>query len=69
MSIDPKTGDYETFRLWEIVSEEEIEDSGTQVLQSEENSEIGSFVKEKVDMCKVKNVNLLPSVDLTCVDY
>ena len=47
--IDPKTGDYETFRLWEIVSEEEIEDSGTQVLQSEENSEIGSFVKEKVD--------------------
>ena len=49
VTIDPKTGDYETFRLWEIVSEEEIEDSGTQVLQSEENSEIGSFVKEKVD--------------------
>jgi N utilization substance protein A len=47
--IDPKTGDYETFRLWEIVSEEEIEDSGTQVLQSEDNNEIGSFVKEKVD--------------------
>ena len=47
--IDPTTGDYETFRLWEVVSEEEIEDSGTQVLQSEENSEIGSFVKEKVD--------------------
>ena len=49
VTIDPKTGDYETFRLWEIVSEEEIEDSGTQVLQSEENSEIGSFVKEKID--------------------
>jgi N utilization substance protein A len=47
--IDPKTWDYETFRLWEIVSEEEIEDSGTQVLQSEDNNEIGSFVKEKVD--------------------
>ena len=47
--IDHKTGDYETFRLWEIVSEEEIEDSGIQIIQTKENGEIGSFLKEKVE--------------------
>ena len=46
--IDHKTGDYETFRLWEIVSEEEIEDSGIQIIQTKENDEIGSFLKEMV---------------------
>ena len=30
VSIDPQTGDYETFRLWEVVTTEELEDSGTQ---------------------------------------
>ena len=45
--IDPKTGDYETFRLWEIVSGEELEDQGTQISQSDENAEIGTFVREK----------------------
>ena len=47
--IDPKTGDYETFRIWEVVSEEELEDEGTQVLQSTEKDELGSFVREKVE--------------------
>ena len=47
--IDPKTGDYETFRIWEVVSEEEFEDKGTQVLQSTETDELGSFVREKVE--------------------
>ena len=47
--IDPKTGDYETFRIWEVVSEEELEDEGTQVLQSTETDESGSFVREKVE--------------------
>ena len=47
--IDPKTGDYETFRLWEVVSEEELEDEGTQVIQSTETDELGSFVREKVE--------------------
>jgi len=47
--IDPKTGDYETFRIWEVVSEEELEDEGTQVLQSTETGESGSFVREKVE--------------------
>jgi len=47
--IDPKTGDYETFRIWEVVSEEELEDEGTQVIQSTETDELGSFVREKVE--------------------
>ena len=47
--IDPKTGDYETFRIWEVVSEEELEDEGTQVLQGTETDEPGSFVREKVE--------------------
>ena len=47
--IDPKTGDYETFRVWEVVSEEELEDEGTQVPQSTDTDEPGSLVKEKVD--------------------
>ena len=47
--IDPKTGDYETFRIWEVVSEEELEDEGTQVLQSTETDEPGSVVREKVE--------------------
>ncbi len=47
--IDPKTGDYETFRIWEVVSEEQLEDKGTQVLLSTETDELGSFVREKVE--------------------
>ncbi len=47
--IDPKTGDYETFRLWEVVSEEELEDEGTQVLQGSVTGELGSFIREKVE--------------------
>ena len=47
--IDPKTGDYETFRLWEVVSEEDIEDQGIQVIHDDQNSELGSFIREKVE--------------------
>ena len=47
--IDPKTGDYETFRLWEVVSEEDIEDQGIQVSHDGQNGEPGSFVREKVE--------------------
>ena len=47
--IDPKTGDYETFRIWEVVSEEELEDEGTQVRQTTETDGLGSFVREKVE--------------------
>ena len=47
--IDPQTGDYETFRVWEVVTDEEFEDSGFQIIQNDENNEIGSLIKEKVD--------------------
>ena len=47
--IDPKTGDYETFRLWEVVSEEDIEDQGIQVIYDGRSGELGSFIKEKVE--------------------
>ncbi len=47
--IDPKTGDYETFRLWEVVSEEDIEDQGIQVIYDGQSNELGSFKREKVE--------------------
>ena len=47
MIIDPKTGDYETFRLWEVVSEEDIEDQGIQVIHDGQNSELGSFKERR----------------------
>jgi N utilization substance protein A len=47
--IDPLTGDYETFRVWEVVTHEEFEDAGFQIIQNDDNSEVGSFIKEKVD--------------------
>ena len=47
--IDQQTGEYETFRLWEIVSDEDFEDEGFQVIQNETNNEIGSSIREKVD--------------------
>ena len=47
--IDPQTGDYETFRVWEVVTDEEFEDAGFQIIQNENNSEVGSYIKEKVD--------------------
>ena len=47
--IDPKTGDYETFRLWEVVAEEDIEDQGIQVIHDGQNNELGSFIREKVE--------------------
>jgi len=49
VNIDPQTGDYETFRLWEVVTTEELEDSGTQIAESDTEVDIGNFVKEKVE--------------------
>jgi len=54
VEIDSVTGDYETFRLWTIVSDEDLEDKGTEINFSEAKSkdkdiEIGSVVKEKVE--------------------
>ena len=54
VEIDPISGEYETFRYWDVVSEEELEDTGTQVTLSaaqlkDKNLEIGASIKEKVE--------------------
>tara|TARA_Y100001936_G_scaffold105025_1_gene103228 strand:- start:2696 stop:4168 length:1473 start_codon:yes stop_codon:yes gene_type:complete len=54
VSIDSTTGDYETFRVWEVVSDEEIDDSGIEITLSDAQAKdsdlvIGSFIKEKVE--------------------
>ncbi len=55
--IDHKTGDYETFRVWEYVAEEDFEDAGFQIIQ-DENNELGSVKREQnqrtpASWCKV----------------
>ncbi len=54
VEIDSVTGDYETFRLWTIVSDEDFEDEGIEINLSEaktkdKNLDIGSVVREKVE--------------------
>ena len=54
VEIDSVTGDYETFRLWTIVPDEDLEDKGIEINLSDAKSkdkdvEIGSVVKEKVE--------------------
>jgi len=54
VEINTVTGDYETFRNWDVVSEEEYEDDGVQLLLSDAESkdssmEIGSVYREKVE--------------------
>ncbi len=54
VEIDPLTGDYETFRVWEIVIDEDLEDRGIQISFTEaqkkdKSLELGSFLKEKVE--------------------
>ena len=54
VEIDSATGDYETFRLWTIVSDEDLEDKGIEINLSDAKTkdkdlEIGSVIKEKVE--------------------
>ena len=54
VEIDSATGDYETFRLWTIVSDEDLEDKGIEINLSEAKAkdkdiEIGAVVKEKIE--------------------
>ena len=34
VKIDPATGDYETFRLWEVVLDDDLEDAGIEITLS-----------------------------------
>lgn len=52
--INKSSGEYETFRFWEVVEEEEFEDSGLHILLDEAKKkdpkfEIGSRIEEKVE--------------------
>ena len=54
VKIDSVTGDYETFRVWTIVSDEELEDNGIELVLSEAKAkdkdlDIGSVIKEKIE--------------------
>mgnify|MGYP001342926653 FL=1 len=54
VKIDSVTGDYETFRVWTIVSDEELEDNGIEMVLSEAKAKdkdlvIGSVIKERVE--------------------
>jgi len=54
VQIDSTSGEYETFRLWTVVSEEDLEDEGIEIILSDAkkqdtNFEIGSVIKEKVE--------------------
>ena len=54
VKVDQITGDYETFRIWEVVPDNEIEDIGTQIklqdaISKEEGSIVGSFISKKVE--------------------
>ena len=54
VKIDSVTGEYETFRLWTIVSDEELEDKGIEIVLSEAKAkdkdvDVGSVIKEKVE--------------------
>ena len=52
--IDKLTGEYESFRLWEVVSEEDFEDEEMHILFDDAKTkdaslELGSFLKEEID--------------------
>ena len=54
VKIDSTTGDYETFRLWEVVLDEDLEDAGIETKLSsaqekDKDLEVGSFIQEKVE--------------------
>lgn len=53
VNIDKQTGEYETFRFWEVVEEEDYEDPGMHLLLEEAKEkdpklEIGSKIEEKI---------------------
>jgi len=54
VNIDKSTGEYQTYRFWEVVEEEDFEDSGLHLLLAEAKSkdpnlELGSRIEEKIE--------------------
>ena len=55
VNIDKQTGDYETFRFWEVVEEEDFEDPGLHLLvedakKRDSKADIGSKIEEKIEI-------------------
>ena len=54
VEIDSVSGDYETFRIWEVVLDEDFQDAAieiklSQAQEMDKTLEVGSFLTEKVD--------------------
>ena len=54
VNIDKSTGEYKTYRFWEVVEEEDFEDPGLHLLLEEAKNkdpslELGSRIEEKID--------------------
>ncbi|MFN3543678.1 MAG: transcription termination factor NusA [Thiobacillus sp.] len=54
VSINRETGDYESFRRWQVVSESELEDEGYQILlvdarDSHPDIELGDYIEEPLE--------------------
>jgi N utilization substance protein A len=54
VSIDRDTGDYDTFRRWEVVTEEDFYDPAYQMvldqaLKHDEEAEMGDFIEEELE--------------------
>ena len=55
VSIDPKTGDYETFRRWEVVADDVVMESPDRQLRlmdavdESEGAEVGDFIEEQIE--------------------
>ena len=70
VEIDSVTGDYETFRLWTIVSDEDLEDKGIEINLSEAKAkdkdiEIGAVVKEKIESKEIPLTELAFNVTIS----
>ena len=52
VEIDKETGEYEAFRCWTIVDQEDLENPDSEITQSDERAsgkEINDVIKEKTD--------------------
>ena len=75
VSIDRNTGDYESFRRWQVVSEADLESEGYQILLIDAQDkipdiEIGDYIEEPLENDAVKLIvdGTDVSVDLRNVD-
>lgn len=61
MSIDRETGDYQSFRRWQIVTDDTVEDPARQIslseaLQLDSALQLGEFVEEALEPVEVGRI-------------